>query len=328
MSVKILVLVAAFNGERYIGEQLDSILGQRFSAPWKDAGMEPQIHIRVSDDCSADRTAAVVEGYVRQYPGRVSLCRRREPSGGAAAHFLSLLAEASMASEKPDYVMLSDQDDVWLPDKTQKLLEKMKELESRLESGTPVLVHSDLSVTDEKLRIIAPSFFAYQKVSPERTALPQLLVQNNVTGGAAMINRPFLELLKTPPEICLMHDAWIALLASCFGRIGWVDEPLYYYRQHGTNTLGAEKGDNAAEAVGRLKDGSKARENYVRMFGQARCLLELFGDRLDGRQRQVLEAFVRLPKQNRLMKMAEILRWGFTKNSWLRTLGQMLMIGD
>ena len=264
MSVKILVLVAAFNGERYIGEQLDSILGQRFSAPWKDAGMEPQIHIRVSDDCSADRTAAVVEGYVRQYPGRVSLCRRREPSGGAAAHFLSLLAEASMASEKPDYVMLSDQDDVWLPDKTQKLLEKMKELESRLESGTPVLVHSDLSVTDEKLRIIAPSFFAYQKVSPERTALPQLLVQNNVTGGAAMINRPFLELLKTPPEICLMHDAWIALLASCFGRIGWVDEPLYYYRQHGTNALGAEKGDNAAEAVGRLKDGSKARENSDR----------------------------------------------------------------
>ena len=62
MSVKILVLVAAFNGERYIGEQLDSILGQRFFGPWKDAGMGPQIHIRVSDECSADRTAAVAEG--------------------------------------------------------------------------------------------------------------------------------------------------------------------------------------------------------------------------------------------------------------------------
>ncbi len=70
----------------------------------------------------------------------------------------------------------------------------------------PVLVHSDLTVTDEKLKVIAPSFFAYQKVSPQRRALPQLLVQNNVTGGAVMLNRPLLELLKTPPQVCLMHD--------------------------------------------------------------------------------------------------------------------------
>ncbi len=191
-----------------------------------------------------------------------------------------------------------------------------------------MLIHSDLTVTDEKLNVIAPSFFAYQKVSPQRRALPQLLVQNNVTGGAVMLNRPLLELLKTPPQVCLMHDSWLALVASCFGVISWVDEPLYYYRQHGANALGAEKGDSPEGFIRRMKDGSQARENYRKMFGQARCLLELYGDRLDEKQKAVLEAFIRLPGRSRIGKIAEILRWGFTKNTWIRTLGQMMMIGD
>lgn len=318
------MLVAAWNGEKYLGAQLDSILGQQLPG---DGSV--RLQVLVSDDCSGDRTVQVARDYVRRFPKQVRLVCRSAPSGGAAAHFLSLLSETAAGSELPDYVMLSDQDDVWLPCKTGKLLEKMREMETENPAGDlPLLVHSDLLVADETLRVIAPSFFAYQKVSPERTGLPQLLVQNNVTGGAVMINRPLLELLRQPPGVCLMHDSWLALLASAFGRIGWVDEPLYYYRQHGDNALGAEKGDNVRGAADRLKDGRKARENYRRMFGQAACLLELFDDRLDERQKEILKAFIRLPRRNRLMKMASILRWGFTKNTWLRTLGQMVMIGD
>ena len=69
-----------------------------------------------------------------------------------------------------------------------------------------------------------------------------------------------------------MHDAWLALIASCFGEIGWVDRPLYYYRQHGGNTLGAEKGDSLDSVRARVKDGSSARENYRRMFGGGQLL--------------------------------------------------------
>ena len=313
----VLVLVAAYNGERYIGEQLDSILAQTVK----------EIRILVSDDCSTDGTAQICREYERRFPEQVRLVCRKAPSGGAAAHFLDLLSRTAKG-ELPDYVLLSDQDDVWLPFKVEKLLGKMREMEKEAARPCPLLVHSDLAVTDESLNVIAPSFFAYQKVSPERTRLPQLLVQNNVTGGAAMINRSLLELFKQPPEVCLMHDAWIALTACCFGEIGWVKEPLYYYRQHGNNTLGAEKGDNAGAALNRIEDGSQARENYRRMFGQARCLLELYGEQLSREQREVLEAFIRLPRENRIQKMWDILRWGFTKNTWLRTLGQMIMIGD
>ena len=351
----ITVLVAAYNGEAYIEEQMDSILAQSQSG----------IHIVVSDDCSSDRTPEILDRYERQYPGKVTVIHRRRPSGGAAAHFLGLLSELAqmdqeaenggwgeisrgsegsergadgfgdavrkglpVAAARAGYFMLSDQDDVWMPQKAETLLARMQELEAGLKPGTPVLVHSDLVVVDESLRVVAHSFFKYQKISPERTALPQLLVQNNVTGGAVMINRPMLKLLRELPRVCLMHDAWLALLASCFGAVGCVREPLYLYRQHGANTLGAEKGDNLQGMRERLEDGSGARENYRKMFGQARCLLELFPDRLSGEQKEILTAFIEIPRMGRVRRIRTILKYGFTKNTWLRTLGQMLMIGD
>lgn len=337
----ITVLVAAYNGELYIREQMDSILGQT----------QGGIHIVVSDDCSSDRTPDILAEYEERYPDQVSVIRRKEPSGGAAEHFLGLLglmarmadgsaADGGMwdgvsklaAPARSGYFMLSDQDDVWLPYKAEMLLRRMEKMEREMnrEPGReiPILVHSDLQVVDQALNPIASSFFQYQKVSPERTALPQLLVQNNVTGGAVMLNRPLLKLLESPPRICLMHDSWLALVASCFGRIGWVDQPLYLYRQHGTNTLGAEKGDNLEGAGKRIKDGSQARENYRRMFGQADSLLELYSGRLSGDQKKTLTEFTKIPKRSRPGRMYAVLRYGFTKNTWLRTLGQMLFIGD
>lgn len=366
MDHSITVLAAAYNGRKYIEQQMDSILAQT----------QEGILLVVSDDCSTDGTSALLDRYGTEHPGRVLVLHRCQGSGGAAAHFLGILKlmadlaagrgqeswkgtyelspEAGRQLEKAaraDYFMLSDQDDVWLPEKAQMLLAKMRDVEC---SGTvkgegrpvpsvpavplvpaasvppipPVLIHSDLKVVDETLREISPSFFKYQKISPERTRLSQLLVQNNVTGGAVMINRYMLPYLEHIPEVCLMHDAWLALIAGCFGRIGWVDRPLYLYRQHQDNTLGAEKGDNLEDAKNRLQDGSDARRNYRLMFGQAKSMLQLFENRLDKEQKSTLAAFAGLPGKSRLGKIILILRYGFTKNTALRTLGQMLFIGD
>ena len=105
-----------------------------------------------------------------------------------------------------------------------------------------------------------------------------------------MVSRSMLPYLKEIPGVCLMHDAWLALIASCFGEIGWVDRPLYYYRQHGGNTLGAEKGDSLDSVRARVKDGSSARENYRRMFGQADSFYHMFYSRLNREQQETLEA--------------------------------------
>lgn len=344
----ITVLMASYNGGRYIRQQLDSILAQD----------EEDVRILVSDDCSSDGSRELLKEYEASRGDRVLVLLRKEPSGGAAVHFLKLLKLMADAAHGPeelpqpgsllseyevtksqlaylsllagaDYFMLSDQDDVWMPQKARMLSDKMKEMERKSGRGNvPLLVHSDLTVADEALRPIADSFFRYQKISPERTSLPQLLVQNNVTGGAVMVSRSMLPYLKEIPGVCLMHDAWLALIASCFGEIGWVDRPLYYYRQHGGNTLGAEKGDSLDSVRARVKDGSSARENYRRMFGQADSFYHMFYSRLNREQQETLEAFIRLPRCSRLGKMGLIVKYGFTKNTLARTLGQMLFIKD
>lgn len=346
----ITVLVASCNGSRYIKQQLDSILSQNAE----------DVRILVSDDCSTDGTRKLLKEYEENCRDRVLVLYRDKASGGAAVHFLKLMKLMADCAEIPDglpgseegppwsgygitsdqitrlsclagadYFMLSDQDDVWMPQKAQSLLAEIRRMGTDSDQeDTPLLVHSDLTVADEDLRPIADSFFRYQKITPERTKLPQLLVQNNVTGGAVMFSRGMLPYLKELPAVCLMHDAWLALIASCFGKIGCVDRPLYYYRQHGSNTLGAEKGDNMDSVKARVKDGTSARENYRKMFGQAECFYSIFESRLTGEQKAVLEAFIRLPRCSRIKKAGLIIRYGFTKNTFIRTLGQMLFIGD
>lgn len=314
----ITVVMAVYNGEAYLRQQIDSILEQTV---WETEPMK----ILASDDGSSDGSRFVIREYEEKYPGRVMGIYREAPSGGAWQHFMELISMAGKEGKPGDYLMLSDQDDRWFPDKAERSLRKMKELEKE-HPGCPVLVHSDMRVVDENLSVMDGSYFHYQKISPERNRLSQLLVQNNVTGGAIMMNTELAGLLREKPSVCLMHDNWIALVASVFGIIGWVPAPLYDYRQHGKNSLGAKKGDTIEESVERLKNGSQAEKNYRAMYGQAEELLRIYGGQMDRDSRETLEAFLGMRHQGRLKKIGTMLARGFTKNSWFRTLGQMLFM--
>ncbi len=375
---QITVLLAAYNGEKYIAEQLDSILEQSV----------PGIRILVSDDGSTDRTPEILLEYQERYPERIlrrdrrrggarapgeeereeressgsleketqeerkssgsveketreeressgSLGkekreerkstsapekenRRQEPDMPAPArNFFWLLSQA-----EGDYLLFSDQDDVWKPDKVEKLLERMKEIE---ESG-PCLVFSDMEVTDRELRQISPSFFSYSRCDPDRLSLAELLVENPVTGGALMMNRALAELARQVPRVCFMHDWWAALCAVCFGRISCLRESLSLYRQHGDNVLGAVRTGGAEDLVRRAGRQRQVAENYRRMFGQAGAFLEMYGNRLKAGQCAVLEAYLALPSQSPVQRFASIRRNGFCKTSKLQTLAQCVTI--
>lgn len=314
------VLMATYQGERYLGRQLDSILGQTV----KPSG------ILISDDLSSDRTVEIIRDYQRRYPGWIHLLDNEKASGGAAANFLRMLShEAKNKSCQEKYFLLSDQDDVWMPDKVEKLLEKMEEMELRYGVDTPILVHSDMKVAGADLSEIHPSFFAYQHISPERTALNQLLVQNPVTGGAAMFNRAMLPYLEKIPENCFMHDWWLALLAGCFGKIGFVDRPLSFYRQHEGNTLGARSSRDITQYAERFTEekNRQVKENYRKMFGQAACLLEQFPDQLNEEQKAVLRAFLRIPCGNLFTRLFLIKKYHFYKNTLAGTIAQCFTMG-
>ena len=320
----ITVLLAAWNGEAYIEEQLDSILGQD--------GLElNDLRIVISDDGSTDRTREILEAYHAQFPEQILLKHRsaerkaKDLADGipaAAGNFFWLLSQAG----ESDYYMLSDQDDVWKPNKIETLMMEMMCQEVLNGADHPILVHSDMEVVDANLKTIHPSFFKYQKCDPDRTGFSEILTENSVTGGAVMMNRALVELLKERPQACFMHDWWIALAASCFGTISCVKEALYLYRQHGHNTLGAKETGSVKDMAERLERSAQVEENYRKMAAQAHAFGNMYGDRMNPEQKAVLRAYLALRYQSPMGRFRNIVKNRFYKSSKLQTFAQCVTI--
>lgn len=326
----ITVLLAAWQGAAYIEEQLDSILNQTIETESEQPGQEHLLRIVVSDDGSTDGTREILEKYEKEYPGRVILKHRsderraKDAADGipaAAGNFFWLLSQAENS-----YFMLSDQDDVWKENKAERLLKRMRELEAQYGADYPILVHSDMEVVDANLKVIHPSFFKYQKCDPTRVRFSELLVENAVTGGAVMMNGALLALVKERPAACFMHDWWIALAASCFGTIACVKEPLYLYRQHGNNTLGAKETGSVREVAERLDRTAQVNENYRRMAAQAHAFGKMYGDRMSEEQKAILRAYLALRYQSPVGRFKNIMKNRFFKNSKIQTLAQCVTI--
>jgi len=222
----VVIAMATYNGARFVSEQIRTIQDQTFR-DWV---------LLVRDDGSHDETTRQIS-LMAQQDARIRLLEDGRGNQGAIGNF-AMLMEAAL-EEGADYLFFADQDDFWLPEKLSTMLAAMKEMESREKSGTPLLVHCDLAVVDERLKVISESFAHYSRLSPATADLGVLLCQNQVTGCACLINRRLLELACPVPSEVLMHDWWLALLAAASGKVGFIPLPLVKYRQHGGNVLGA-----------------------------------------------------------------------------------------
>ena len=221
------ILVSTYNGEGYLKEQLESIFAQDIH-DW---------HILIRDDGSKDRSVSIIEEYASRYPDKITVIT--EPPGrvGIPAAFECLLVNSSSP-----YVAFCDQDDVWLPNKLRLLRECIQQVEDTNQEGVPVLVHSDLKVVNNKLDKLADSFWKYQKLNPSKMqSLERLLVQNCVTGCAAMVNRALVARALPIPKDAIMHDWWLALIAASEGKIKALSTRTMDYRQHEHNSNGAKK---------------------------------------------------------------------------------------
>ncbi len=303
------VLLATYNGERYLAEQIESLLSQTFN----------DFNIIIRDDGSADATNRIIDEYVSRFPEKVSKITG-SPTGAASKNFFELLKAVNSG-----YVMFCDQDDVWLPEKIEKTYKKMVEVEAANE-GKPVLIHSNLKVADGALNVISDSFFEFQAISPERCALNNLLVQNNVTGCTLMMNPPLLALAKRQPESCAMHDWWVALISALFGVSDYIMEPLMLYRQHGDNQVGAKKAKGAGFILRKFKTRKQTAKNYNDAFLQAEELLRLFGDEMSESQKETVGAYASLKTKSKLQKIKTIRKYDFRKNTLVRTIGQYFSI--
>lgn len=307
-TVSLAVLLATYNGEKYLPELLDSVLAQ----------LPPGGFILAHDDGSTDGTVDILNRYAAKFPA-LKILADGVKTGGAKANFSYLLGKADA-----DYLMLCDQDDVWLPGKIETAMTKMRELEKLHGTGTPLLVHTDLKVTDKKLNVLCDSFMRYQNLTPDTANnLPKLIAQNVVTGCTTLINRALRDrALPVPPE-AVMHDWWLALAACAFGHIGYDSAPRIMYRQHGGNDTGAHRWSLRLIA-GKLL--SRQTDSILRTRKQAGVFAERYKNVLPANTSAWLETYAHIDQLGFFEKRIFLLRHGIVKNGLARTLGLLISI--
>ena len=309
MKDTVTILLASYNGEKFLPEMIDSVLNQDYE----------NIRLVLSDDNSKDSSLEILEKYAKENPERVIHYRSGQRFGCAQKHFMHLL----MNFYDSDYIMFCDQDDVWHKNKVRITLEKMKELEQ--EQAIPVLIHTDLRVVDGELKEISPSFCKHSGLSGDRVELNNLLVQNVVTGCTVMINRALAELgvKHEITDAVMMHDWWLALIASAFGKIGFATEPTIDYRQHGNNSVGAKNVYSPSYIISRLKAG-RMKKSLSEAAGQAQEFFNCFGDDLSPQQKKMVQDFAKTRKANLFVRDKIYIKHKLYKNGLARILAQLL----
>ncbi len=202
------VCVTTYNGEKYLEDQMRSIL----------ACLSDDDEIIVSDDGSTDSTLEIIASYETRYP---NLRLVEGPHRGLIANFSHALNLA-----KGEIVFLSDQDDVWHANKVQKVKSAFNDNACGVVVHNARLVDSDGTPTGETL-------FELRQSKP---GLFKNLVKNSYVGCCMAVRRDLLKTALPVPENIEMHDWWIGLISDSVSKSVFIDDILLDYRRHGTNS--------------------------------------------------------------------------------------------
>ncbi len=302
------ILLATYNSERFLKNQINSILVQDFS----------DFRLLIRDGGSTDSTIELVKEYARK-DSRISFIGSSRAS--AKENFAALLEAAD-----GDLVMFSDHDDCWMPNKISMTLEAYRNAERNNPPGTPLLIFTDLQVVDSDWQCIHSSMMKYQHLNPERTALHQLLLQNVATGNTMLFNRALLSRILHVPKEIVMHDAWVALAASAFGKIVFLDKATIYYRQHQSNVFGASQ-YSLRFFINKLSGPRKAiLDRFYENVSQGKSFLEHFRNELPQDTIAMLEDFSSLKSYGFWKKRFVLIKHRIYKTSFLRNLGMFLVL--
>jgi glycosyltransferase involved in cell wall biosynthesis len=293
------ILLATYNGEAFLDEQLESIAVQTHG-DWR---------LIARDDGSADRTTEILDAFRARHPDKVVVVEDGDGNLGLVPNFSRLMEN----SDAP-YAAFCDQDDVWIPEKLALSLQKMRALEGRHGAAAPLLVFTDLTVVDEDLNVIRDSFWKYQGLRPERcNALNRLLLQNVVTGCTALMNRPLVEKATPIGPEAMVHDWWVVLVVAAFGIAGYIPQPTVLYRQHRRNLIGAKAvtAFNLPERAFLFLRNYRAKQKAVLApFRQGKVFYDKYSGAITETHRFAAETFLRIPGEGIFHRIRLALRCG------------------
>jgi len=309
-TIMIDILMATYNGEKYIRQQLNSILQQDYDN-W---------NLIIRDDCSSDNTVQIIEEYQSKFPQKIKLIHAEAPSGSAQNNFFALLPYS-----QSEYMMFADQDDVWISNKISLTLSKMEQMEQLYGNSIPLLVYTDLAIVDEKLTVINPSRYKMHDINPERNQLNHLIVQGIVYGCTLMANRELLNLIKDKPSVDVMHDTWLSLLAAAFGVIGFVNKPTVWYRRHGKNSTSLCSEGYFHWLLFQLSNIKKIRKKHKAYYNQANELLVRYYSILTNQQKVILNEYASLVESHPIKKAIILKKYDLYREGILPKIAQILL---
>ncbi len=259
------ILLATYNGEKYISYQLESIAAQT------DQNFICFIH----DDMSQDSTVEIVKNYCSSHPEHF-LFLGSSKCGSAKKNFMLM-----MTLVKADYIMFCDQDDFWMSEKIEKNLTAIRELEQKFGSGIPYCVYSDLKMVNAELKETDSSYFQFTGKNPHANTLKDLLRTNVVVGCTMIINSELQNMALKVQNLdhIFMHDWWCVLICSINGKCSVIEEPLVLYRQHDNNEVGAQEKHNFYRKLKNLLNlkqwSIESKNNFKRQQNFAKELVKI-----------------------------------------------------
>ena len=280
------ILMATYNGEAFVGEQIESIIRQTYT-DWR---------LLVHDDGSADATKAIVKKYADE-DNRIRLIEDGIVGLGVARNFIHLLEYADA-----EYIMFCDQDDIWLPDKTQRMTDEI----GKKDSNTPQVVYSNAYLWSPTKGIISDrNTLTYPK------SLRQMLFLNTgIQGAASIFNTRAKELLMHPLRYYAMHDHALLLCMITMGEVSYMDEPLMYYRQHDHNVTGNAPGSMKKKTMQMWQNRHVPVVSREHLEG-LQAFFEVWKDKLTAEDRAVIEIFMSLPERSFVQRVYNICKYRF-----------------
>ncbi len=306
------ILLATFNGERYIAEQINSILNQTY-ANWR---------LIIRDDGSKDRTVSIINDFKIRYPDKIIMIKDDRGNLGACRNFATLLERA-----EADYIMFCDQDDIWLPRKIETTYRKMSEMVKRYTDRLPLLVYTDMKVVDKDLKVVADSYWKYQAFNPKSgKVLNRLLVSNVIIGCTVMLNKALRDLSIPFSNDALMHDWWAGLVSVAFGKNDYLEEATVLYRQHGSNVVGATRKMNFRSIINKIKDMNKHREFLFDSQRQAGDFARRYRQLLSVSALGKIRTYAALSSQNWIKRRYIAIKNGFWWSGLVRNITMMIIL--
>lgn len=214
---KIDILMATYNGEKYLVEQLDSIINQTYRN-W---------NLLIRDDNSTDKTLEIIQNYHKK-DKRIKILKDNKGNLGIVRNFEELLKNS-----ESEFIMFSDQDDIWVENKLDMYLKMIEKIKNK-----GFMIHSDAILFDKnKSNILKETFISKKAINK---GLENVFFNYFVQGATILISKEIKNFILPFPKEVYLHDRYIHLISELFFERIFVNKALIYYRQHGDNQIGAK----------------------------------------------------------------------------------------